>query len=224
MRMLLCLALMCAVACQESKSTLPKKTQSSPPLSDEEIQRRVRENKKTEDEERKRAEQGQQKDMAEALAEPGMESAKIPVNPGLFMPFKERPSTPADIETRQRMMNALWNTPLGQMLWYYLFNDESKLQQPSMSRQFVRRIFAASSQVSTRISALHLLVSDLYVRDLMTQEAGYRISLLENDIFQENEKLNSETKNWIVYQAAAFFIFSLPFGSPIVREEAMKLY
>lgn len=157
-----------------------------------------------------------------AMSAPGMGDSQIPIDRSLFDPFHIRDQTPDQIEFRTRALNALWKTPLGQMFFAYLKDDVAKDQVISRGRQFVTRIFSEGRQVSTRIMALQLLSDDLYARSLMTTDMIQRAFLLEGEISNRRIQGSQETQNGVVYQAAIFFLASLPFGSPLVRAEAKK--
>jgi hypothetical protein len=164
-----------------------------------------------------------QKNPDKAMFESGMDSAEIPLHRDIFEPFDDVHLSPDELAIQHRILNALWNTPLGQMYFAFLFDDVDRELVTGRSRQLVNRIFSEGRQVATRIAALQLLTEDLYRRNRMNDETRLRAVLLEDGISRKQMSLSEETRNRVVYQAAMFFLAALPFGSPAVREEAKGL-
>lgn len=163
------------------------------------------------------------KDLAEALNEPGMGSNEIPENRSAFIPFKHISPTEQEAELRLRSVNALWNTPLGQMFYAYIFDPIDPLIIRARSHEFTERILSAPSQLATRLSVLHYLVADLYVRKRLTEDVIRRLAILESDIYQESQQKAADEKDVAIYYATTFILASLPFGSRLVRQEARRI-
>lgn len=195
------------------------------PPNEAEIDRRIKDTAVVDGKEKEAAQRKHEsKSIDEAMADPEALRPDIPIDRGLIIPFEHRPGDARDIEVRHRVVNAIWKTPLGQTLYAFLFDDIKPNEMPALSRQFMRRIFSNGPQVPTRLAALQLLVEDLYVRKRMTDEAVRRILILHGDLYQEDQNSASKVKRTLVIMLVAFFILSLPFGSPIVRQETGKIW
>jgi hypothetical protein len=168
--------------------------------------------------------QREPKILGAAVAEPAAASDSIPINRDLSVPFTRRPGTPKDEEVRKRIVNAVWNTPLGQTLMAFLYDHIDPVELPSRARQFNRLIFADGAQISTRLAAMQLLSEDLYVHERLDHDVLTRLMLLQTNLAQEAINGQNKTKNAVVQLCMLFFILSLPFGSPVVRDETMKMW
>ncbi len=193
------------------------------PPTREELNARIEQNGKDVKENKKLAAKGINKDLVQAVSEPGMDQPEIPRDEKLFAPFKTKPGTAEEAEMRQRLLNALWNTPLGQMFYYYLFSDHKPVEVPSISRQFVHRIFSDSGHAGIRMAAIYILVGDLYAREKMTPNAVQRLVLLQGDFFQQNETGNATTKSRAVFVGIFFLVLAFPFGYPAFRDGTRQI-
>ena len=195
------------------------------PPNEDEITRRSQQNAVTDGKEKAAAQrENNPKEIDRALAEPSATQPDIPIDRELIIPFEHRPGDERDIEVRHRVVNAIWKTPLGQTLYAFLFDDIKPKEMPALARQFMRRIFSNGPQVPTRLAALQLLVEDLYVRGRLTDDAVRRVVILHGDLYQEDQNSASKVKRTLVIMLVLFFIMSLPFGSPIVRQETGKIW
>lgn len=142
---------------------------------------------------------------------------------GLLDSMEHRHYTKNEQMARKKIMNALWQTPFGQMYLAYLTDDKSKTDIVAAAHQIVDRTYGEPNQTVTRIGALHLLTEDIYLSGMMDQNVLSRIVLLNGSLTSARVRASQNTPKELAYQAALFFIASLPFGSPIVRREGWKL-
>jgi hypothetical protein len=145
----------------------------------------------------------------------------FPDNPRARQPFEER--DPARVAQRRHIVDAIWATPLGQMYLEYVFKPLSQDEIPYLSRQLADRAFQEPRLVVTRIAALQLLTEDLYAHGKLHGDASARVLLLEGEFSKRRLRRDQLLDSSVVFQAAGFLLFSLPFGSPMVRKESANV-
>lgn len=159
----------------------------------------------------------------EALRGQNVNADRPVINGGLLGSMKRRGYTKNEQMARKKIMNALWQTPFGQMYLAYLTDDKSKADVVAAAHQIVDRTYGEPNQTVTRIGALHLLTEDIYLSGMMDQDVLSRIILLNGSLTSARVRASQNTPKELAYQAALFFLASLPFGSPVVRREGWKL-
>lgn len=158
-----------------------------------------------------------------ALSEPLNESP-IPIrNESLFPDNNKRTYSPQERLVRKKIANALWQTPLGQMYLTYLTDPIDRMDIVARGNQIVDRVFSDGDQAVKRVAALQILTEDAYVSGYMTEEALDRLAILEGQVSAARLRASRNMPRTLAYQAAIFFVTSLPFGSPIVRREGDKI-
>lgn len=224
-------------ACQRGGGSGAATAQPSPPvkttvdreappvMSPEQVERTVEQKKKRDlqDQEEPSEDQERTKTIEEALSDPLNESP-VPIrNESLFTGGQKRTYSPEERLVRKKIANALWQTPLGQMYLTYLTDPIDRMNIVARGNQIVDRVFSSSRQAIKRVAALQILTEDAYVSGYMTEDALDRLAILEGQMSAARLRASQYTPRSLAYQAAIFFVSSLPFGSPIVRQEGRKV-
>ena len=134
------------------------------------------------------------------------------------------PSAPVATEIkRQELLDALWQSPLGNLLYEYLTDKDQDVGTVSArTQELANRILKQGPRI-TNLSAVQLMVRDLYERGLMSEEAVRRSALLQGEIMAVQADTASYPGEGLFYAAVMGMISALPFGSPLVRNGAKNV-
>ncbi len=141
----------------------------------------------------------------------------------------EAPSPEEEAEKEERsarlkqVVESLWESPLGELIHKYLtgsFEDPSDVTR--YARTLSDKLMREGPNI-TNISALQLLIEDLYEKGKLTDEGNRRISILQTDMLATQVDTASYPGEGLFYSAVIGMIAALPFGSPLVRNAAKNL-
>lgn len=130
------------------------------------------------------------------------------------VPELQLPS-PDDVPTPQvmlaRVKKYVWDQPIGRLFQKYLESDSSNI--PTLGHQLLEHIFSERGLVSSRLTALTLLVQDAYDVGLMNAENNSRITMLDVQIQKRAVDLQKTGDRKLIYYAPIFAAFGFLTGS-----------
>lgn len=141
----------------------------------------------------------------------------------------EDPLLPQDLkqsdspEVLAQVKRAMWSTTLGGLLRAYLFELSNPDLVSSRAHDIVERVFSNVRLSLTRVSAIQLMIEDLYEKNLVDKTVNDRISLLQSSLALKRNFLASEASKDLFAQIPIFVAIGLVGGSPLVREQLHTL-
>jgi len=141
----------------------------------------------------------------------------------LSLPARSQQELPQQDTNRLAVVNALWRSPLGRQFSSFLSQRLTNEGVIEGSRNLTAYVFSQGGGWVKRLSALQLLIEDVYQSDLLTQDRAQRIIILQGDIWQRQGGASAYPGYGLFNIALAGMLVSLPFGSPLVRAKANDL-
>ena len=123
----------------------------------------------------------------------------------------------ATSEQRAEMLEQLWLTPLGKMFRHLLFENDPVKSPAEQSHEIVDRIYRDVKMTITRMSALNLMIEDLYDASRLTATAHDRITLVQTGLSMKAHVLQSTASREYFRFTPVIVGISLIAGSPLIR-------
>lgn len=134
---------------------------------------------------------------------------------------EERPKVRPNRDPRLvEVVDILWESPLGRTFFAYMYGSPP---EDATSRQVVDRVLSDGGKSVTKISALQLLIEELYDNDLMGDEQRRKLDIFRGDMLQRQADLATHPTENIAYIASTAFLSLVPLGYPPVRHALLKL-
>jgi len=124
---------------------------------------------------------------------------------------------------REEVKRRLWGSPLGQMFSSFIFKPFPTEKEVVNAHSIVDRVFSDVTLTLTRVSALQLLIEDIYERQLMSPTIHDRITLLDEVIALKRHSEEANATNELFRQMPAFIVVGLAGGSPLARGQTAAL-
>lgn len=123
--------------------------------------------------------------------------------------------------TREEIKAQLWQSPLGKLFREFILGNASAQREVEEAHTVVNRLFSSVTLTLTRMSALQLMIEDLYEQQLMTPKIHDRVSLLESSIALRRHAEEAEATNQLFKQLPVFIFIGIAAGSPLVRDQVL---
>jgi hypothetical protein len=142
----------------------------------------------------------------------------MPAKPSSSLPLPQaHESFQVESAARKELKDRLWKTPLGRMFSQYLFDPAPPQLALQRAHDLVNRIFSQVTLTLTRMSAVQLMVEDVYEQQLMTPMVHERISLMETSVALKQHAQEADTTTELFKQVPIFILIGLVGGSPLAR-------
>lgn len=137
--------------------------------------------------------------------------------PAQPIPTQEADQSPT--VARPPYAELLWKTTLGQAYHELLFADYARELFPNRSERLALRVVSEPAKLAARVAALQIMNEDLYVREKMNDEIRSKIQLLEASIQKDREEAQRSAFKTVLSHIPYVLLASLPWGSPLIRNE-----
>lgn len=148
------------------------------------------------------------------------ETPKPPIDRMLEpQPKHRRPVRPVKDPRHVEILDVVWDSPLGKTFFSYMFGSPP---EEATSRNVVDRVLSGGGKAVTKMSALQLMIEELYDNELMGEEQKIKLDVLRGDLLQRQMDLATHPTENIAYIASTALLTLLPFGYPPSRHALLK--
>ena len=123
-----------------------------------------------------------------------------------------------------RWSDRIWSTPLGLLVKDYVNTEGPPAEVTRRSHQITTRIFSSDQLKVARMSAIHILITNLFERGLVDSRVHQRIGQLQSEIGLRKQVADEHATDESLNLAPLFIVLGGLSGSPVVRGQVANAF